>query len=442
MSEELLTAINDTFNPWRPLPAGDPLYVNCQDVRGDDDITRSLGTSILVPSDTCHLYAGHRGNGKSTELLRLKQHLENKGCFVVYFDAEDADIDTLDTQYTDILLSCTKHLTLEIKGAYSKPILDWLKARWTSIRDFLDTEVELEKLTIEQQIGQLGKITSSLKFNPSYRAEIRQKIEPHTIGLRDALNEFIRDAKKKLPDGKKKLVVIVDNLDRIIPVQKSDGRTNHDEIFIDRADQLRSLECSVIYTVPISLMYSSQAHELPNLYDSNSNSILPMISVRKRNGNVNPEGLDRMRAILQGRMKQCAPDLQLVPDIFETQELVDSLCIMTGGYVRSLMVFMQHLSTQVYNLPIDEKALLRCFSRLRKDLPSTVQDCWDILALTAVTKNIKHNSDYRQLLYKRCILHYCYINDDNEFQQWYDIAPLMVGVPEFREAMKKMSNPN
>jgi hypothetical protein len=52
--------------------------------------------------------------------LRLKQPLETNGCFVVYFDAEEADIDTIDTQYTDILLSCTKHLTLAIQTAYSQ----------------------------------------------------------------------------------------------------------------------------------------------------------------------------------------------------------------------------------------------------------------------------------------------------------------------------------
>jgi hypothetical protein len=441
--EQLLTAINDTFDPWRPLPAGDPLYVDCKNVRGDADIIRSLGNSITRSTrDKCHLYAGHRGNGKSTELLRLKQHLENNGCFVVYFDAEEADIDTIDTQYTDILLSCTKHLTLAIKDAYSQPILDWLKARWASIRDFLDTEVDLENLKIEQQIEQIGKVTSSLKFNPSYRAQIRQKIEPHTISLRDALNEFIRDAKKKLPDGKQKLVVIVDNLDRIVPVQKSDGKTNHDEIFIDRADQLRSLECNIIYTVPISLVHSSRINNLANVYDAGSTQILPMISVRKRNGNVNPEGLARMRTILQERMKKCAPGLQLVPDIFETQELVDELCIKTGGYVRSLMIAMQYLSTEIDALPIDERAVLRCFSRQRNERRIAVDDHWDTLARTAMTKEIKNDDACRQLLFNRCILQYADVNDMDEVQEWYNIDPLIVGISQFQEAMRKLSNPS
>jgi hypothetical protein len=64
-------------------------------------------------------------------------------------------------------------------------------------------------------------------FNPSQRAQIRQQIEPHVKSLRDALNEFIRDAKQKLPAGKNKLVVIVDSLDRIVPILRNDGKTNH-----------------------------------------------------------------------------------------------------------------------------------------------------------------------------------------------------------------------
>jgi Cdc6-like AAA superfamily ATPase len=442
MSEQLLTAINDTFDPWRPLPAGDPLYVDCENVRGDANIIRSLGNSITRSTrDKCHLYAGHRGNGKSTELLRLKQHLEDNGCFVVYFDAGPS-MNTIDIEYTDILLSCTEHLTLAIRDAYSQPILDWLKARWNSIKDFLDTEVEIESLKIEQQIEQIGKVTSSLKFNPSYRAQIREKIEPHTISLRDALNEFIRDAKKKLPDDKQKLIVIVDNLDRIVPVQKGDGKTNHDEIFIDRAAQLRSLECNIIYTVPISLVHSSRIIEMANVYDAGSTQILPMISVRKRNGNTNPEGLAQMRAILQERMKKCAPKLQLVPDIFETQELVDELCSKTGGYVRSLMLAVQYLSTEIDALPINERALLLCFSRQRNERRIAVDDHWDTLALIAMTKEIKNDDASRQLLFNRCILQYADVNDMGEVQEWYNIDPLIVGIPQFQEAMRKLSNPS
>ena len=47
-----------------------------------------------------------------------------------------------------------------------------------------------------------------------------------------------------------------------MPVIQESGRTNHEEIFIDRSEQLKALDCHLVYTVPISLLYSDQAVEL------------------------------------------------------------------------------------------------------------------------------------------------------------------------------------
>lgn len=93
-------------------------YVNLKAVRADADICRDLGKKIirsLQTEYTYQLYAGHRGGGKSTELLRLKKHLEQNNCFVVYFAADEGDIDSEDAQYTDILIACTRHLLEELK---------------------------------------------------------------------------------------------------------------------------------------------------------------------------------------------------------------------------------------------------------------------------------------------------------------------------------------
>ncbi|MEG4091819.1 hypothetical protein [Microcoleus sp. Pol12B4] len=38
-SEKLLTNLYNAFDPFYPLPAGDPQYVDCREVRGDGDIT-------------------------------------------------------------------------------------------------------------------------------------------------------------------------------------------------------------------------------------------------------------------------------------------------------------------------------------------------------------------------------------------------------------------
>jgi hypothetical protein len=81
---DVLNAIYNAFKP-NPLPAGSPLYVNCEAVRGNNNVLIALGSPIRRSNTpTCQLYTGHRGGGKSTELLRLKQDLEQKDCVVVY----------------------------------------------------------------------------------------------------------------------------------------------------------------------------------------------------------------------------------------------------------------------------------------------------------------------------------------------------------------------
>jgi hypothetical protein len=213
-----LKQLYNAFDPLRPLPAGDPAYVDCTDVRGDGDILEAVGREILYSDrKTCQLYAGHRGAGKSTELLRLQKDLDEKGFFVVYFAADEADIDPEDVQYTDILLACTRNILTALKDiADSQPVLNWLNERWDNLKDLLQTKISIDELSIEAQISQFAKITTKMRSEPGERQKIRELIDRHTPTLTNALNEFIRDAKKNLPSGYNELVLIADNLDRIV----------------------------------------------------------------------------------------------------------------------------------------------------------------------------------------------------------------------------------
>ncbi|WP_217312826.1 AAA family ATPase [Richelia sinica] len=277
-----LKRLYNAFDPFRPLPAGDPAYVDCQEVRGDGDILEAVGREILYSDrKTCQLYAGHRGAGKSTELLRLQKDLDEKGFFVIYFAADEEDIDPEDVQYTDILLACTRNILTAFKDKTNSPaILNWLKERCEDLKDFLQTKISLEELSIEAQVSQFAKITTKIRSEPSERRKIRDLINPHTVTLTKALNEFIQDSKKNLPSGYTELVLIADNLDRIVPVPQADGRSNHDQIFIDRNEQLKDLDCHLVYTVPISLIYSDKAASLLEIYGNSQHLFAVLIFVQ------------------------------------------------------------------------------------------------------------------------------------------------------------------
>jgi len=335
-----LKQLYNAFDPFRPLPAGDPAYVDCTDVRGDGDILEAVGKEILYSDrKTCQLYAGHRGAGKSTELLRLQKDLDEKGFFVVYFAADEADIDPEDVQYTDILLACTRNILTAFKDRTdSQAVLNWLKERCEDLKDLLQTKISIDELSIEAQVSQFAKITTKIRSEPSERRKIRDLINPHTTTLTTALNEFIRDAKKNLPSGYHELVLIADNLDRIVPVTKADNRSNHDEIFIDRNEQLKNLDCHLVYTIPISLLYSDRAASLTEIYGLPQ--VLPMIMVKTPKNEPFSPGLDKVIEILQKRLKKVDPNKSIV-DLFESRSSLEMLCLMSGGHARNLLLLMK-----------------------------------------------------------------------------------------------------
>ncbi|MEG5173858.1 ATP-binding protein [Microcoleus sp. B3-D7] len=437
-SEKLLTNLYNAFDPFYPLPAGDPQYVDCREVRGDGDIIEDLGRKIkLSQRMTCQLYAGHRGAGKSTELLRLQEYLQNQGCFVVYFAADEQDINPEDTEYTDILLACTRHLLEEIRNANSKPLRDWMRDRWEDLKDLALTEVSFETLSLESQIAQFAKLTANVRTVPSLRQKIRDKINPHTTTLIDALNEFIGDAKKNLPEKSSQLAVIADNLDRIVPFSQDGKRSNLDEIFLDRTEQLKALDCHVIYTIPISMVYSNRATELINNY--NDPQVLPMIMVQNPDGSTNEAGLAKIKELIEKRVKQVNPNQSLETGLFDSRETLERLCLMSGGHVRNLLLMMQEAITRTEDLPITAKAAQRAITQARDVYRRTPEeDEWQILAKVSQTQRILNDEQHRNLLFSRCILEYRYYDEEGEMQPWYDVHPLIKGIKQFKDCLAQL----
>lgn len=441
-----MSAIDELYNafePQQPLSAGDPAYVDCQEVRGDWDILEDLGEKVILSQrPTCQLYTGHRGVGKSTELLRLQKYLDEKKHFVVYFAADKGDIEPEDTEYSDILLACTRHVLEGLKDiAKPDPLLNWLKSRWQSLKDLALTEVSFEGLSIEGQISQFAKLTANLRAVPNLRQEIRKQVDAHTVSLLDALNEFIEDAQKQLKNtGFSKLVILVDNLDRIVPIIQENGRNNHDEIFIDRSEQLKGLNCHVIYTVPISMVYSRRATLLEDSYGKSK--VLPMIMVRTPDNHEYAPGIDKLKEVIVKRVERIDLKISQALDsqLFDSADTLKKLCLMSGGHVRVLMSLMQTSLERAKTLPIPVRAVGRAITEARETYRNTVEDNeqWMTLAKVSHCKRIQNDDLHRLLLQNRCLLEYRCLDSEGEIKRWYDVHPLIKGIEDFQEALAQV----
>lgn len=443
MAFDLLAEIYSSFEPFQLAPK--EAYVDCQEVRGRWDVIRELGKKIVrSKKPTCQLYSGHRGVGKSTELVRLREYLEQQKFFVVYFAADEQDIEPQDVEYADILFACTRHLVEEIKLKNHNPLLNWMKDRWESLKDLALTEVSFEGLSLEQQISQFSKITANLKAVPDKRREMRRKINANTPSLVEALNDFIREAQKVLPTGRDQgLVVIVDNLDRIAETQDEGKLTNYDEIYLNRSEMLRGLDCHVIYTVPIAMVYSERATRLEDNYDKPD--VLPMIMVRNPDGSNNEAGLAKLREIICRRIQLIDPKLVQTldgavsgidtPPVFDSPETLNRLCLMSGGHVRNLMQMIQRSIDWIDELPITADAVQIAIEEQRETYLNTIQDYqWETLAKVCADKFAENNPDHLRLLFNRCLLEYRYYDDRGKLHRWRDIHPLIEEIEQFQRA--------
>lgn len=440
----LIADLYNAFEPSEPLPAADPAYVNCQEVRGDWNILDDLGEKIILSNQpTCQLYTGHRGVGKSTEMLYLQKYLHDQGYFVVYFAADKTDIEPEDTEYTDILLASTRHVLEGLKDiAKPDPLLNWLKSRWQSLKDLALTELSFENLSVESQISQFAKLTANLRAVPNLRQEIRRQVDAHTVSLVSALNEFIEDAQKKLPSGFSKLVILVDNLDRIVPIEREGGRNNHDEIFLDRSEQLKGLKCHVIYTVPISMVYSRRATLLEDSYGKAK--VLPMIMVRTPENGIHAPGIDKLKEIITGRIAKFDVNLSQALDsqMFDSADTLNKLCLISGGHVRVLMTLMQTSLERTKTLPISSKAVQRAITETRDTYRNAVESAqWETLARVSQIKKIQNDDLHRLLLGNRCLLEYRCLDSEGEIKRWYDVHPLIKGIEDFQDALAQIQQP-
>ncbi len=437
--------LRDAFNavdPAQPLGAHDRRYVDCTDVRGDEDVVKALFNTIVRSDLPRHqLCTGHRGSGKSTELLRLKDRLERDGYAVVYFEADD-DLDLNDLVYSDLLLAMARRieekarelgLSLEqelnsIERWFAEVV--YTEDEWKQVGRELQAEAALgvglpEKIPFVARL--FAKITGQIKTGHDVKKAIRTKLDQQVSQLIDQVNLLLLRFEAELKSGAKRIVLIVDNLDRVVLKGLDSGRTSHDELFIEHGEQLRSLNCHIVYTVPISMLYSIRATQLTSLFPRYQ--IVPMIRVIDRQGKPAAKGLQRMQDILARRI-----DLSVLCE----PEAVEQLCANSGGHPRQLMALATYAIEQADESaphPITVRAAERAIGRLVNEYSRMIpEEHFDKLARVHTLKTVQNDAHHQAMLYNLSVLEYT-----NGQPAWHDVHPVVLRLPKFKEAWQRES---
>jgi AAA ATPase domain len=356
------------------------------------------------------LFTGHRGCGKSTELKRIEKQWKND--YLTIFLNIENETDINDIEYIDIYLTIIRQVehTLrqlnikfdhELLTSFEKWFKEITEETEESVNRSINTEAEVSlKGEVPFLAKLLFKLTSQIKNGLLEKTIIREKLNREFTRMKGDINLLLSDGLKKLRlkfPKYKGFLIILDNIDRCPPHVG-------EKLFFDYASQLQELHCSIIYTVPISVIYSPRG--LSNSFGDPH--IVPMVNIYQLDQQLfplkhNQSGLASLAKIITKRVD--------APTIFASGNELLELVKASGGHVRHLMQLMQrscltasgrgHIRIEADDVEYAIKQLQFSFERTNSDKKYYVE-----LANIAITKSIQNYEIAQQLLYSSTLLEY------------------------------------
>jgi hypothetical protein len=214
-------------------------------------------------------FSGHRGCGKSTELLHLLSNPEiSRKYWPINFSIrEEADI--IDLDFRDVLLAIGGRLFREYRkkgGELPDQLLKELDGWKGKVQREISTVLEGRNQGMEIAAGLDAFFINAgmkMKLEPATRVELRQVVENDITGLISIINHVataIYSREHRIP------LVLIDDMDKP-DLDKARA------IFHDRREIMMQPNCAIVYTVSSALFYSKefdairdQAVFLQNIY--------------------------------------------------------------------------------------------------------------------------------------------------------------------------------
>ena len=381
---------------------------------------------LLAESESVNLLSGFRGNGKSTELRRLKQDLENNGCYVVLVDLLDHVLTTKPIELSDFILALMGALAQEIEKQSGLETLS--ESYWQRLTNFFDSEVKLEVADLGLSIANLKvNLGTKLKSEPSFKSQMQERLRAHTRKLVEQARQFVIELAAKLREQQQdpdlKVVLLIDSLEQIRGVG-ADSQLVHDsvvELFSGQADSLQFPQLHVVYTVPPYLPIL--AKNVARLLGEKPLTFWPNIHVRQGDGAPDSDGLATMRQVIEQRCSYWQ-------DYFSIEQL-NELATASGGDLRN---FFRLTKECVLSLLIDQPSADNHVSSsitqkvkqqlLSEMLPIAEQDARWLAQIHLSQESALPSTDEAPTLARffdnNLVMNY--VNG----KPWYDIHPLLI----------------
>ena len=397
-------------------PPGHPYRVEGIHAASGDPVI-DLKTQIDY-SDTANLnyFTGQRGTGKSSELLRLKQLLEQEGCFVLYADMVHYLRLTEPIELSDFLISMMGALSDCVREAVNASVS--VPSYWERIAQFLQSEVKIEGATA-------AGVKLSLKEDPEFKRLVQQKAVEHTVKIVQSARKYSEEAVNLLRHEKQnpalKVVFIVDSVERLRPTDSSRAESIFQSVvnlFAGQIDSLRFPLMHVVYSVPPYLAALSGG--LGGLFGGAIYS-LPSIHVFEKNSRTkSARGVEILLALVDKRYPAWR-------DVIREDHLWQ-LAEHSGGDIRDffrlLRLCLVRAGRPGTTLPVAEEIVDDAEHMVRNDMMPIAHN--DLDWLKRISRSHQHElTEINKLQVLARFLESKYVLNYRNGEDWYDVHPLL-----------------
>lgn len=352
-----------------PLDAGSKWYVPIYERLRETDPTAEdpvelLGQQVFYSNDSSiHLFSGFIGTGKSTELRRLRQRLEETGSLVLLVDMEPLLNPTAPLDISIFLTSLaggieTEAVAMELvdAGADRRPFSDRLVDLLSRV------QFDFPRFRIDAGIAGV-EFDARLRRDDSFREAVQTSLAGSLLQLSqevDAyLRELVREVKRR--SGRDNVVVIVDSVEKLRDTALTDGSVMRSvrTVFARHSDLLRVPEAQTIYTVPPDLEVWEGPAVQAN-FDAGAQK-LGAIRVSNRDGGEYQQGIELLCDVVTSR----APDGDW-ERLFGERSRIERLAHVSGGHIRQLLLSVRETIIRTSALPTSDDAVEAAIRQLRR----------------------------------------------------------------------------
>ena len=315
----------------------DSYYVQRATEQDYDCVTEIKQALNWADTPGCYLFSGHRGAGKTTELKRLMQQLEDSAIAAFYCDvAEYLDLNDPKKAQTELVFTALAGLGDQVRKKYGADVLQ--ESIWKRINNTLQAPVELRpKLNIPGVSG--AGIEFSLQENVGFKRELIRFAEQSSRFDQEA-KEFAVDLCQiiKQKSRRQKIALIVDSLERL-SAPRGEEQTLFNSLkslFFNHPARLALGDINLIYTVPpyidavlpdVSAYYADTFY-LPNF------KVIDKPEAGKE-ATKNAAGIAKMASIVEYRDKDWRG--------YISQDVLEHLAWLSGGNVRRYFSLIRQL---------------------------------------------------------------------------------------------------